>query len=63
MDPETGAPGWQVRCTRCGFTEPWGRYGIQFGAFAWKKYTVGRCPNCRRFAFFAIEKRPKANQP
>lgn len=59
MDPETRAPGWQIRCTRCGFTEHWGNYGIRLGAFSWKKYTIGRCANCNRIGFHAIEKRPK----
>lgn len=60
MDPEKLAPGWQVRCTRCGFTEPWGKHGIRLGAWSWKKYTIGRCPSCKRFGFHAIEKQPKS---
>ncbi len=57
-DPEKRAPGWQVRCTRCGFTEPWGMYGVRLHAVSWKKYTFGRCAQCRRFGFHAIERRP-----
>jgi len=60
MDPEKRAPGWQIRCTRCGHTEPWGKYGISLGAAAWKKYTLGKCASCRRYGFHAIEKRPQA---
>lgn|GEM_PF-5086395 len=26
---EQRAPGWVVRCLRCGFTEPWGKYGVR----------------------------------
>ena len=57
MDPEMRAPGWQVRCTRCGFTEPWGKYGIRLAVWSWKKYTIGRCPSCWGIGFHAIEKR------
>jgi hypothetical protein len=59
MDPEKRAPGWDIRCCRCGFTEPWGKYGVRLGAWSWKKYTIGRCPSCRRFGFHAIERRRK----
>jgi hypothetical protein len=40
MNLEMRAPGWQVRCTEGGFTEPWGLYGIRLTAVCWKKYTV-----------------------
>ncbi len=53
---ERRAPGWVIRCMRCGFTEPWGKYGIRIGAISWKKCTIGRCPRCRRFCCHAIEK-------
>ena len=59
MDPEKRAPGWQVRCARCGFTEPWGTYGIRLGAVSWKKYTIGRCEKCGRIGFHAIERAPQ----
>ena len=29
---EAKAPGWQIRCLKCGFTEPYGKYGIRMGA-------------------------------
>ncbi len=54
---ERRAPGWVVRCKRCGFTEPWGKYGIRLGAASRKKCTIGRCPRCGRFCCHAIEKR------
>lgn len=60
MNPEKRAPGWHVRCTRCGFTEPWGKYGIRLGAWSWKKYTIGRCPSCRKLGFHAIERMEKS---
>jgi hypothetical protein len=54
---ERRAPGWVVRCKRCGFTQPWGKYGILIGAASRKKFTVGRCSRCGRIGCHAIEKR------
>ena len=54
---ERRAPGWVVRCKRCGFTEPWGKYGIRLGAASFKKCTIGRCSRCGRICCHAIEKR------
>ena len=62
MDPEKNAPGWDVRCCRCGFTEPWGKYGIRIGAWSWKCYKVKSCPSCHRFGFHALEKRSKSDK-
>ncbi len=61
MNPEDRAPGWQIRCRKCGFTEPWGKYGIRLAA-AGKAYTIGWCPKCRWLRTHAIEKvgAPKA---
>ncbi len=53
---ERRAPGWVVRCTRCGFTEPWGKYAIRLGAASIGKYTVRRCRGCGRIRFHAVEK-------
>jgi hypothetical protein len=55
MDPQTRAPGWNVRCLRCGFTEDWGKYGIRRGAFG-RSYTVGWCPRFRWIRCHVIEK-------
>lgn len=52
---ERRAPGWVVRCLKCGFTEPWGKYGIRLKA-AGRKWTLGRCPRCRRICCHVIEK-------
>lgn len=54
---ERRAPGWVVRCKRCGFTQPWGKYAIRRGAAPVKKCTLGRCPRCRRICCHFIEKR------
>jgi len=58
MDPEKRAPGWQIRCTKCGFTEPWGKYGIRLFAIG-TTYTIGWCNTCRWIRFHAIEKTAK----
>ena len=58
IDPEKRAPGWQIRCTKCGFTEPWGKYGIRFFAIG-TSYTIGWCNTCRWIRFHAIEKTRK----
>ena len=53
---EHRAPGWVVRCKKCGFTEPWGKYGIRRWA-AGRKCILGRCSRCRRICCQVIEKR------
>jgi hypothetical protein len=53
---ERRAPGWDIRCLRCGYTEPWGKYGIRLLA-AGRKWTAGRCARCHRFCCHVIEKR------
>jgi hypothetical protein len=52
---EARAPGWRIRCLKCGFTEHWGKYGIRLWA-AGTKYTLGRCARCGKFRIHAIEK-------
>ena len=59
MNVEARAPGWQIRCLKCDFTEPWGKYGVRL-AGAGRSFTVGRCPKCNRIRFHVIEKVPKA---
>jgi hypothetical protein len=54
---ERRAPGWVMRCKRCGFTEPWGKHGIRLGAISWKKCTLARCGRCGRVGCHAIERR------
>ena len=53
---ESRAPGWQIRCLKCGFTEPWGKYGIRLAAIG-NKYTLGFCTRCRWLWLHVIEKR------
>jgi hypothetical protein len=55
MTAEMRAPGWQIRCMKCGFTEPWGKYGIRRGGFG-KTFTIGKCSHCRRIRFHVVEK-------
>jgi hypothetical protein len=56
VSPEDMAPGWQIRCAKCGFTEPYGKYGVRIGATNGVRYTVGRCTHCHGFHRFIIEK-------
>jgi hypothetical protein len=53
---ERRAPGWVVRCLKCGFTEPWGKYGFRRGAWG-REWRLRRCPRCGRFCCHVIEKR------
>ena len=48
------APGWQIRCLKCDFTEPYGKCGIRTRA-AGRKYTFGYCSHCRGIRFYVIE--------
>ncbi len=57
LEWERRAPGWRIRCRKCGFTEHWGKYGIRLLA-AGTKWTVGRCAQCGRFRIHVIEKGP-----
>jgi predicted nucleic-acid-binding Zn-ribbon protein len=59
MTAEERAPGWQIRCIKCGFAEPWGKYGIRRGAIG-KSFTIGRCSKCKWIRFHVIEKVPTA---
>jgi hypothetical protein len=52
------APGWQVRCTKCGKFRDAAEAGIvRVGGWSWKSYKLGWCPDCRRLRFIAIEKK------
>jgi hypothetical protein len=55
MVPQLRAPGWKIRCLKCGFTEDWGKYGIRRGAFG-RTYTLGWCSRCRWIRCHVIEK-------
>ena len=54
-DSEKRAPGWQIRCLKCDFTEPWDKYGIRLKASG-RTYTFGRCAQCKRIRLHVIEK-------
>jgi hypothetical protein len=54
------APGWQVRCTSCGWTRPAAEAGIvRVGAASRGKWTLGWCRNCRKLRWIAIERQPE----
>jgi hypothetical protein len=52
---EKRAPGWHIRCRKCGFTEQWGKFGIRKYASG-ISYKFGRCPNCHRFGWAVVER-------
>jgi hypothetical protein len=55
--PEKHAPGWQIRCLKCDFTEPWSRHDVRLKA-AGRTYTFGRCGQCKRIRIHVVEKAP-----
>jgi len=55
---EARAPGWKIRCLKCGLTEPFGKYGIRKWATG-KKYTFGYCVQCRALRFYVVEREQK----
>lgn len=59
------APGWQVRCLRCGLHVPAGQAGIiRLGAYG-KSYKLGWCWRCRWVRCFVVErsKRDRGTRP
>jgi hypothetical protein len=54
MEPKKQANGWQIRCTRCDFSEPWDKPVAKTKAGG-RKFVFGRCPNCKRIRFRVIE--------
>jgi hypothetical protein len=52
------APGWQIRCTKCGATRDASEAGvIRIGARSVGKRTLGWCKSCRWFRFIALEEK------
>ena len=54
---EKRAPGWRVRCRKCGFTEHWGKYGIRLHAVG-NRYMLGRCSSCNKLGWQVVERGP-----
>lgn len=54
---ENGLAGWQIRCVKCDFIEPWETARVRFKAGG-KKIVFGRCSRCKRVRFHVIEKIP-----
>jgi hypothetical protein len=51
------APGWQLRCTKCGTTWPAAESGIvRIKAVSWKKVVLRRCRYCDQLWFLVLEK-------
>ena len=53
------APGWQVRCPKCGRTKPFAEIGTRMGAWSKGKRILGWCRQCRRFRWVMVEWVPK----
>jgi len=50
------APGWQIRCVKCGFTVDASQGGvIRIGGIG-KDYTLGKCERCGKWRMLAIER-------
>lgn len=62
MEAKRNATAWQIRCTRCDFTEPWDK-GNDRQKTAARKFVFGRCPQCKRIRFRVIEKVPDLKMP
>jgi Zn finger protein HypA/HybF involved in hydrogenase expression len=62
MEAKKNATGWQIRCTRCDFAEPWDKPRAQTKSVR-RKFIFGRCPNCKRIRFRVIEKVPDVFGP
>lgn len=54
------APGWQLRCPKCGRTVPAADVGmIRIGAWSRGKRTLARCSGCNgRFRWVHVERVP-----
>lgn len=53
---ERRAPGWRIRCRRCGHTIPYGIWGIRMAAASRGKFLLGRCTRCRHLGCMAVER-------
>ena len=63
MDAKKHADGWQIRCTKCDFAEPWTKSVSGTKRSGGRKFIFGRCPNCKRIRFRVIEQIPHPNMP
>jgi hypothetical protein len=53
------APGWQLRCTKCGLTFDAADMGIvRLAGRSWHQYKIRWCGQCRWLRFFAEERKP-----
>ena len=56
------APGWRIRCLKCGLTRDAGEAGlIRIGAIG-RSYTLGYCSRCKRLRCIVVEKTPDRGQ-
>ncbi|WP_432799102.1 hypothetical protein [Poriferisphaera sp. WC338] len=50
------APGWQIRCKKCGKREHLGKFGIRRGAVSAGKCKLGWCSRCGRVRCLRVSK-------
>ena len=62
MQPKKQANTWQIRCTRCDFSEPWDK-PVTRAKSGKPKFVFGRCPQCKRIRFRVIELVPDPMAP
>jgi len=49
--------GWQIRCIKCDFVQPWGDFRVRPKTGS-RKYIFGRCHHCKRIRFLVVEQVP-----
>ncbi len=50
------APGWRIRCRRCGHALPYGIWGVRLAAASRGKFILGRCTRCRHLGCMVVER-------
>ena len=61
-EAKKNAIGWQIRCLKCDFTEPWDKPDGRLKPGS-RKYIFGCCPHCKRIRFRVIETVPDPRAP
>ena len=57
------APGWRIRCRKCGLTRDAAEAGIiRLGAVG-RSYKLGYCNRCRRLRWLVCERHPENSCP
>jgi hypothetical protein len=59
IDP---APGWQIRCPKCGRAKPYGEVGIRIGATSIGKRVLAWCTKCHRLRWAIVDRIPEGKK-